>query len=115
MSTELLNGSYPAQRVLSQIRRKLKMPTFTNGFTAVQVGSDPASTLYIKYKQRDCEKVHFHSEVHRLPADINQETLIEYIEALTVRPENHGMLVQTPLPVCIDKDSLLNGYHTTSQ
>ena len=90
LSTELLNDSCPVQRVRSQIRRKLKKPTLTNGFIAVQVGSAPASTRYIKHKQRDCEKVHFHSEVHRLPADITQETLIEYIEALTVRPAIYG-------------------------
>ena len=115
MSTELLNDSCPAQRVRSQIHRRLKMPTFTNSFTAVQVGSDPASTRYIKHKQRDCEKVHLHSEVHRLPTDINQETFTEYIEALTVQPDIHRMLVQTPLLDGIDKDSLLNGSHATSQ
>ena len=97
MSAELLNGSRLAQRVRSQIRRRLKKLTFTPGLAVVQVGNDPASTLYIKYKQRDCEKVHFHSEVHRLPTDISQGTLIEHIETLNARPDIHGMLVQMPL------------------
>ncbi len=103
MSAELLNGSRLAQRVRSQIRRSLKKLKFTPGLAVVQVGNDPASTLYIKHKQRDCEKVHFHSEVHRLPADISQETLIEHIEVLNARPDIHGMLVQMPLPDGIDK------------
>ena len=80
MSAELLNGSRLAQRVRSQIRRRLKKLTFTPGLAVVQVGDDPASTLYIKHKQRDCEKVHFHSEVHRLSADTTQESLTQQIE-----------------------------------
>ncbi len=108
MSAELLNGSRLAQRVRSQIRRSLKKLKFTPGLAVVQVGNDPASTLYIKHKQRDCEKVHFHSEVHRLPADISQETLIEHIEVLNARPDIHGMLVQMPLPDGIDKEAVID-------
>ena len=108
MSAELLNGSRLAQHVRSQIRRRRKKLKFTPGLAVVQVGNDPASTLYIKHKQRDCEKVHFHSEVHRLPADISQETLIAHIEALNARPDIHGMLVQMPLPEPIDKEAVID-------
>lgn len=108
MSAELLNGSRLAQRVRSQIRRKLKKLSFIPGLAVIQVGDDPASTLYIKHKQRDCEKVHFHSEVHRLPADITQDTLIEHIEALNARLDIHGMLVQMPLPEHIDKEAVID-------
>ena len=108
MSAELLNGSRLAQRVRSQIRRSLKKLKFTPGLAVVQVGDDPASTLYIKHKQRDCEKVHFHSEVHRLPADISQETLMEHIEVLNARPDIHGMLVQMPLPDGIDEEAVID-------
>lgn len=108
MSAELLNGNQLAKRVRSQIRRKRKKLTFTPGLAVVQVGDDPASTLYIKHKQRDCEKVHFHSEVHRLPADIRQATLIEHVEALNARTDIHGMLVQMPLPEGIDKEAVID-------
>ena len=108
MSAELLNGSRLAQRVRSQIRRRLKQLTFTPGLAVVQVGEDPASTLYIKHKQRDCEKVHFYSEVHRLPADITQESLTQQIETLNARPDIHGMLVQMPLPDHIDKAAVID-------
>ena len=108
MSAELLNGSRLAQRVRSQIRRRLKKLTFTPGLAVVQVGDDPASTLYIKHKQRDCEKVHFHSEVHRLSADTTQESLTQQIETLNARSDIHGMLVQMPLPDHIDKAAVID-------
>ena len=108
MSAELLNGNRLAQRVRSQIRRKRKKLAFTPGLAVVQVGDDPASTLYIKHKQRDCEKVHFHSEVHRLPADITEAALINHIETLNTRSDIHGMLVQMPLPDSINKEKVID-------
>ncbi len=108
MSSEILNGSRLAQRIRRQIRRKLKELTFTPGLAVVQVGDNPASTLYIKHKQRDCEKVHFHSEVHRLPANISQQQLIHHIETLNVRQDIHGMLVQLPLPDGIEAQAVID-------
>ena len=108
MSAELLNGTRLAKRIRSEIRRKLKKRTLTPGLAVVQVGDDPASTLYIKHKQRDCKKVHFHSEVHRLSADVSQSTLIQRIETLNARPDIHGMLVQMPLPETMDKETVID-------
>ena len=108
MSAELLNGSRLAKRIRSQIRKKLKKLTVTPGLAVVQVGDDPASTLYIKHKQRDCEKVHFHSEVHRLPVEISQDSLIKHVETLNERSDIHGILVQMPLPEGIDKEAVID-------
>ena len=108
MSAEILNGTRLAQRIRSQIRRDLKKLTFTPGLAVVQVGNDPASTLYIKHKQRDCEKVHFHSEVHRLPSDTTQSALIDKVIELNQQKEIHGILVQMPLPDIIDGQTIID-------
>lgn len=108
MSAAILNGTRLAQRIRSQIRKKLKKLVFTPGLAVVQVGNDPASTIYIKHKQRDCEKVHFHSEVHRLPVDITQQTLINKVMELNVREDVHGILVQMPLPDTIDEQVVID-------
>ena len=107
MSVELLNGSDLAKQVRSQIRRRVKKLTFTPGLAIVQVGEDPASTLYIKHKKRDCKKVHFHSEDHRLPSNISQTCLIAHIETLNAQPDIHGMMLQMPLPAHIDKAAVI--------
>lgn len=108
MSAEILNGTRLAQQIRSQIRRDLKKLTFTPGLAVVQVGNDSASTLYIKHKQRDCEKVHFHSEVHRLPSDITQRELINKVIELNQQKEIHGLLVQMPLPDKIDAQTIID-------
>lgn len=108
MSAEILNGTRLAQRIRSKIRQKLKKLTFTPGLAVIQVGNDPASTLYIKHKQRDCEKVHFHSEVHRLPSEITPQALIQNVAELNVREDIHGILVQMPLPDAIDEQTVID-------
>ncbi len=108
MSAEILNGTRLAQRIRSEIRRELKKKPFTPGLAVVQVGDDPASIVYIKHKQRDCEKVHFHSEVHRLPPNITQNALIEKVEALNQRKDIHGILVQMPLPDTLDEQTIID-------
>ena len=45
----------------------------------VLVGADPASAVYVKGKQRDCEKAGIASTLHRLDADASQEKLLKLI------------------------------------
>ncbi len=108
MSSEILSGTCLAQRIRSQIRQKLKKLNIIPGLAVIQVGNDPASTLYIKHKQRDCQKVHFHSEVQKLPADITQKSLIEMVKELNDRQDIHGILVQMPLPITIDEQEIID-------
>ncbi len=108
LSAEILNGTKLAQRIRSQIRKQREKLSFTPGLAVVQVGDDPASTLYIKHKQRDCEKVHFHSEVHRLSSEITQQTLIDKVKELNGRQDIHGILVQMPLPDAIDAQTVID-------
>ena len=108
LSAEILNGTRLAQQIRSQIRKQLKKLTFSPGLAVVQVGNDPASTLYIKHKQRDCDKVHFHSEVHRLSSKISQQVLINKVDELNDRSDIHGILVQMPLPKIIDEQTIID-------
>ncbi len=108
MPAEVLNGTRLAQKIRSQIRKKLKELTFTPGLAVIQVGNDPASSLYIKHKQRDCAKVHIHSELHHLPDDSSQKTLIHKIEKLNSHQGIHAILVQMPLPEHINPNKVVD-------
>lgn len=108
LSAEILNGTRLAQSIRSQIRKKLKKLNLTPGLAVIQVGDDPASTIYIKHKQRDCDKVNFHSEVHKLPTNTTQQELINIIADLSTRKNIHGILVQMPLPAQIDEQTVID-------
>lgn len=78
------------------------------GLAVVQVGEDPASSVYVRSKKKACEEVGFVSFAHHLPVDISETDLLELVEQLNQDPEVDGILVQLPLPRHIDKTRVLN-------
>ena len=75
---------------------------------AVLVGDDPASAVYVRNKQRACEKAAIQSTMHRLDADTTQQQLLGLIEQLNADPLVHGILCQLPLPDGIGEQAILD-------
>ena len=76
---------------------------------AVLVGDDPASQVYVRNKERACEKCGLRSTLHRLPAETTQSELLDLVQQLNHDPDVHGILVQLPLPDQLDATSVLDG------
>jgi methylenetetrahydrofolate dehydrogenase (NADP+) / methenyltetrahydrofolate cyclohydrolase len=72
------------------------------GLAAVLVGDDPASTVYVDGKERDCRAVGMRSFGARLPVDISQAELEAEIDRLNVDDQVSGVIVQMPLPSGLD-------------
>jgi methylenetetrahydrofolate dehydrogenase (NADP+)/methenyltetrahydrofolate cyclohydrolase len=68
------------------------------GLAVILVGSDPASTVYVRNKIRACVEVGIRSVRYDFPADVDPDNVISTIEQLNVDPAIHGILVQLPLP-----------------
>lgn len=73
----------------------------------VQVGTDPASTVYVGNKKKACEYVGFHSLSYELPEETTEEKLLSLIEELNTSPEVDGILVQLPLPKHIEENKVI--------
>src|SRR5918992_1691602 len=82
----------------SEIARLTPRVPYPPGLAVILVGNDPASAVYVRNKQRACEKVRIHSVSHLLPSDTDEKTLLARIEELNEDPHIHGILVQLPLP-----------------
>ncbi|MEA3493246.1 MAG: bifunctional methylenetetrahydrofolate dehydrogenase/methenyltetrahydrofolate cyclohydrolase FolD [Candidatus Margulisiibacteriota bacterium] len=74
----------------------------------VLVGEDPASQIYVRHKERACEKAGIISETHRLSSKTKQNELIDLIKTLNKDKSVHGILVQLPLPKGLDSIAALN-------
>ncbi len=75
----------------------------------VQVGGDPASSIYIRHKVRACEKVGIVGEHHHLPADVRYPEVLGLLKKLNRDRRVHGILLQLPLPEGMDgAEALLN-------
>ena len=108
IGAKIIDGKELARSIRRKIRRQVKKLKFTPGLAVVQVGDDPASTVYVSNKEKDCRYVGFHSEVHRMPAETPQAAVIERIQTLNSREDIHGIIAQMPVPDSIDGDAIIN-------
>ena len=103
----ILSGKEFAARIKEDAARgvaELKAEGVLPRLAVIIVGSDPASEVYVRNKQRTCEELGIRSDHMALPAETTKEELLACIEELNVDPEVHGILVQLPLPAQIAED-----------
>ena len=103
----ILSGKEFAARIKEDAARgvaALKAAGVLPRLAVIIVGSDPASEVYVRNKQRTCEELGIRSDHIALPAETSKEELLACIEELNVDPEVHGILVQLPLPTQIAED-----------
>jgi methylenetetrahydrofolate dehydrogenase (NADP+)/methenyltetrahydrofolate cyclohydrolase len=75
---------------------------------AILVGDDPASGVYVRGKQRACEKAGLKSTLHRLPDTTSEDELLELVRQCNQNSDVHGILVQLPLPKQINPQRVLD-------
>lgn len=78
------------------------------GLATVLVGSDPASEVYVRNKNKTAESLGFHSVSLHLPADASEADVLDRIRALNDDPNVHGILVQLPLPKQVRDEAVLD-------
>lgn len=103
----ILSGKEFAARIKEDAARgvaELKAAGVLPRLAVIIVGSDPASEVYVRNKQRTCEELGIRSDHIALPVETTKEELLACIEELNVDPEVHGILVQLPLPAQIAED-----------
>lgn len=95
------------QKIQARIEQGLSAP----GLAVIQVGADPASSVYVKNKRRACEAAGIFALDHDLPEDTSQAVLLDHIDTLNADPKIHGILVQLPLPQHIDVNTVIERIH----
>ena len=89
----------------------------------IQVGDDPASSVYVRNKKKGCELVGIESVSYELPDSTTQDELFGLIDKLNDDPKINGILVQLPLPGHIDENAVIerisplkdvDGFHPVS-
>jgi methylenetetrahydrofolate dehydrogenase (NADP+)/methenyltetrahydrofolate cyclohydrolase len=98
----LLLGKPVSDRIRDEVGGEItRLSTYAPhppGLAVILVGNDPASAVYVRNKQRACEKVGIRSVSRLLPSATDERTLLTCIEEFNDDPHIHGILVQLPLP-----------------
>lgn len=110
MSASIIDGKKIAADIKEELKVRvadLKKAGKAPGLVVIQVGEDPASSVYVGKKHQMCEELGIYSEVIKLPESITEDELIGRIEELNRDERFHGILVQLPLPAHIDTDAVI--------
>jgi methylenetetrahydrofolate dehydrogenase (NADP+)/methenyltetrahydrofolate cyclohydrolase len=115
MSAQLIDGKSIAaqirQTVKQAVQDRLTAGMRPPGLAVIQVGSDPASQVYVASKRKSCQEVGFISKAYDLPADTRQAQLLSLIDELNDDSAIDGILVQLPLPAEIDPETVIERIH----
>jgi len=109
---EIIDGNKIGEQIRAEVAKGVEelknSKGVTPGLAVIIAGDDPASKVYVRNKQKACEKLGIYSEEHGLPGDVSEEKLLSVIDELNEDPKIHGILVQLPLPKQINPDKVLN-------
>ena len=107
---KLIDGKLISKQIKDELRDKvanLKSQGKVIGMAVIQVGNDPASSVYVGNKKKACEYIGIRSESYELPEETTEEELLELINKLNEDENIHGILVQLPVPKHIDEDTII--------
>ncbi|WP_353279632.1 bifunctional methylenetetrahydrofolate dehydrogenase/methenyltetrahydrofolate cyclohydrolase FolD [Wolbachia endosymbiont (group B) of Xanthorhoe designata] len=108
----IINGKKIANDLCEELSKKIDiLKKEYNVFPCLKVilvGSNPASQVYVRNKQRKAESIGISSETIVLPDSISEDELIKKVNTLNEDPSVHGILVQLPLPKHISASRIIN-------
>lgn len=91
-----MDGKALAEKILLECKEKSEKLSPT--IAVLVVGDNPASAVYVRNKERSCEKAGIRSLTIHLPHETTQNELLEKIHTLNTDDEITGFIVQLPLP-----------------
>lgn len=124
--TQIIDGKRISAEIKEELKEEvaaLKAEGKEIALAVIQVGEDPASSVYVRNKKRACEYIGIESISYEIPEETSQEELLEIINRCNKDPKINGILVQLPLPKHMNEDEILlaidpkkdvDGFHPVS-
>jgi len=105
---KILDGKKLAAEILEQVNAKIAQLDSPLGLAIILVGQDPSSHLYVKLKQRACEKCGIAFHKYLFAENAAETEIIKTIKFLNNDPQTTGIMVQLPLPTNFDQQEILS-------
>ena len=102
-----IDGKVISKQIKDELKEEvaqLKAKGIEGSLAVIQVGNDPASSVYVNNKKKACEYIGIGSISYELPEETTEAELLDIIEDLNKREDVCGILVQLPVPKHIDED-----------
>ena len=108
---KLIDGKLISTQIKDELRDEvaaLKEQGIVPCLAVIQVGNDPASSVYVNNKKKACAYIGIESLSYELEEAVAQEELLALIEKLNEDEKVNGILVQLPLPKHIDENAVIH-------
>lgn len=108
---KIIDGKKISAEIKEELKNevaKLKAEGIEGTLAVIQVGNDPASSVYVNNKKKACAYIGINSESFELPEETTQEELLALIAKLNADDSINGILVQLPVPKHIDEKTIIN-------
>lgn len=104
---ERIDGKAVSAMVKDELKERVRAEGIEATLAVIQVGDDPASTVYVGNKKKACEYIGIRSLAFELPEETKEEELLDLVRELNEREDVNGILVQLPLPPHMDEDKVI--------
>lgn len=107
---QIIDGKEISAQIKEELKQKvsvMKEKGISLCLAVIQVGNDPASSVYVGNKKKACAYIGIDSLSYELPEDVGQDELLSLIAELNARKDVNGILVQLPVPKHIDEDAVI--------
>ncbi len=108
---KIIDGKQISQQIKDELKeevKKLKAEGRNCCLAVIQVGNDPASSVYVGNKKKACAYIGIESRAYELPEETTEEELLSLIEDLNQDSGVHGILCQLPLPAHIREEKVID-------
>ena len=106
----LIDGKSISMQIKEELKAEvadLKYKGISICLAVIQVGNDPASSVYVNNKKKACAYIGIESESYELPEETSEAELLALVERLNQEEHVNGILVQLPLPAQMDEDKVI--------
>lgn len=107
---QIIDGKKISQEIKDELKEKVSALAAAGTqicLAVIQVGSDPASSVYVGNKKKACAYIGIESQAYELPEETTQEELLALVRRLNEDDKVNGILVQLPLPAQIDEEQVI--------
>ena len=107
---QVIDGKKISQEIKDELKEKAAAMAKGGkkvALAVIQVGNDPASSVYVRNKKKACEYIGIESLSYELPEETTEEELVALIEKLNADTKVNGILVQLPLPEQINEEKII--------
>ncbi len=108
---QIIDGKKISAEIKEELKEQvaqLKKDGIEGTLAVIQVGDDPASSVYVRNKKKACEYIGIGSKSYELPETTTQTELLDLIADLNQDDAVNGILVQLPVPAHIDEKTIIN-------